>query len=108
MRTWTLQDAKARFSELVTEALKGVPQRVLRRGRPAVVVLSAAAYDELTKPKDTLVEFFARSPHREIALGPKRSKDGARVIELHHNLTIVTRNERDFRRSGAAVVNPWQ
>jgi prevent-host-death family protein len=81
MRTWTLQDAKARFSQLVTEALKGVPQRVLRRGLPAVVVLSAASYDELTKPKETLVDFFARSPHREIALDVNRSKDGSRDVD---------------------------
>jgi prevent-host-death family protein len=82
VRTWTLQDAKARFSELVTDALQGVPQQVLRRGSPAVVVLSAAAYDELTKPKETLVDFFARSPHREIAIDVKRSKGGARDIAL--------------------------
>ncbi len=27
---------------------------------------------------------------------------------LHYNLSIVTRNERDFGRSGVAVVNPWE
>lgn len=26
---------------------------------------------------------------------------------LHNNLTVATRNERDFRRSGVAVFNPW-
>ena len=82
VRTWKLQDAKARFSELVNDALSGVPQRVLRRGEAAVVVLSAAAYDELTKPQDTLVEFFARSPAREVSLDVDRPKDGARDVSL--------------------------
>lgn len=41
---WTLQDAKNRFSAVVDAALAGQPQEVSRRGKPAVVVLSAADY----------------------------------------------------------------
>ncbi|MPL83924.1 prevent-host-death family protein [Rhodobacter sp. 140A] len=41
---WTLQDAKNRFSAVVEAALAGQPQQVTRRGKPAVVVLSAADY----------------------------------------------------------------
>ncbi|MBV8725105.1 MAG: type II toxin-antitoxin system VapC family toxin [Candidatus Eremiobacteraeota bacterium] len=26
---------------------------------------------------------------------------------LHHDLTLVTNNESDFARTGAAIVNPW-
>ncbi len=44
---WPLQDAKNKFSELVNAALAGEPQRVTRRGQPAVVVLSAEEYDRL-------------------------------------------------------------
>jgi prevent-host-death family protein len=76
---WSLRDAKARFSELVNAALEGVRQRVSRRSENAVVVDSMVPYDELMRPKDTLVDFFARSPHREIALQVKRSKEVARV-----------------------------
>jgi antitoxin Phd len=45
---WTLQDAKNRFSTVVDAALAGQPQQVTRRGKPAVVVLSAAEYTRLT------------------------------------------------------------
>lgn len=41
---WTLQDAKNRFSAVVEAAMAGTPQEVSRRGKPAVVVLSAEAY----------------------------------------------------------------
>lgn len=41
---WNLQDAKNRFSAVVDAALAGQPQEVMRRGKPAVVVLSAADY----------------------------------------------------------------
>jgi prevent-host-death family protein len=44
---WTLQDAKNRFSAVVEAALAGTPQEVTRRGRPAVVVLSAEEYQRL-------------------------------------------------------------
>lgn len=45
---WMLQDAKNRFSEVVDAALDGRPQEVTRRGKPAVVVLSADDYAPLT------------------------------------------------------------
>ncbi|WP_424929859.1 type II toxin-antitoxin system Phd/YefM family antitoxin [Amaricoccus tamworthensis] len=44
---WTLQDAKNRFSSLVDAAMAGQPQEVTRRGKPAVVIVSAAEYDRL-------------------------------------------------------------
>ncbi len=47
MADWTLQDAKNRFSAVVDAALGGVPQRVTRRGKPAVVVLAADEYERL-------------------------------------------------------------
>lgn len=29
------------------------------------------------------------------------------AIALHHGLTLVTRNERDFQNLGVKVLNPW-
>ena len=40
--TWTLQDAKNRFSAVVDAAARGEPQMVTRRGKWVSVVLSAA------------------------------------------------------------------
>ena len=47
MAQWALQDAKNRFSAVVDAALAGEPQRVTRRGKPAVVVLSVKEYERL-------------------------------------------------------------
>ncbi len=47
MTDWALQDAKNRFSAVVEAALAGDPQRVTRRGRPAVVVLAVEEYERL-------------------------------------------------------------
>lgn len=43
---WQLQDAKARFSELVERALSDGPQHVTRRGVPTVVVISESEYEK--------------------------------------------------------------
>ncbi len=44
---WTLQDAKNRFSAVVDAALAGQPQEVSRRGKPAVVIVSAEEFARL-------------------------------------------------------------
>jgi antitoxin Phd len=84
MRTWALQDAKARFSEVV-RAAKKEPQTITLRGEEAAVLLSAQEYRRLkgrparTKPK-TFLEVMRACPHGlEI---PPRSKDPGRVIDL--------------------------
>jgi len=62
--SWKLEDAKARFSEVVRLAEAGRPQHVTVRGRDAVVILAAATYARLapaaTSP--TLAALFADSP----------------------------------------------
>lgn len=55
----TLQDAKNRFSAVVEAALAGHPQEVTRRGKPAVVVVSAKEYHRLLKEARANRESFA-------------------------------------------------
>jgi antitoxin Phd len=47
--TWTLQDAKNRFSAVVDAAARGEPQKVTRRGKWVSVVLSAEDYQRLQR-----------------------------------------------------------
>lgn len=56
---WTLQDAKNRFSAVVEAALAGQPQEVSRRGKPAVVVMSAEEYHRLVTQASGHRESFA-------------------------------------------------
>jgi antitoxin Phd len=48
---WKLEDAKARFSEIVRRARSEGPQRVTVRGRDAVVVIAAEELDRLLPPR---------------------------------------------------------
>lgn len=47
---WKLEDAKARFSEVVRLARSEGPQRVSVRGKDAVVVMSVEELDRLMPP----------------------------------------------------------
>jgi antitoxin Phd len=46
---WSLRDAKNSFSAVVAAAIKGTPQTVTKRGKPAVVVLSVTEYQRLSR-----------------------------------------------------------
>lgn len=45
--SWTLQDAKAQFSQVVAAAVRGQVQRVTKHGKEAVVVVSATEFAAL-------------------------------------------------------------
>ena len=47
MKTWPVQDAKARFSELLETCLAEGPQLVTRRGHDAAVLVSIAEWQRL-------------------------------------------------------------
>ncbi|PIE74408.1 MAG: hypothetical protein CSA18_05255 [Deltaproteobacteria bacterium] len=41
--SWKLQDAKAQFSQVINDAIAFGPQRVTRRGKEVVVILTAVS-----------------------------------------------------------------
>lgn len=65
MQSWQLQEAKARFSELVKQAASDGPQEITVRGRPVAILLSREEFDRLVGGR-SLVDFMQRSPLREI------------------------------------------
>ena len=82
MTQWQLQEAKNKFSEVVDKALQDGPQVVTRRGVETVVIMSVKDYQELTEPKDNIVDFFRKSPLKGIDLDLKRMKDFPREIDF--------------------------
>lgn len=61
-RTWQLQEAKNKFSEVVEEALKHGPQVITKRGVETAIVLSYADYRKLQLTQQPLSRFFHESP----------------------------------------------
>jgi prevent-host-death family protein len=83
MPTWPMQDAKARFSEVVKRSEAEGPQHITVHGRSVAVVLSREAYEQLSGAKHSLVTFMRDSPLyglEEIAF--ERSKSLTRKVVL--------------------------
>ena len=61
-RSWQLQEAKNRLSEVVDEALKEGPQVITRRGVETAIVLSSHEYRRLLLHQPKLSDFFRAAP----------------------------------------------
>ena len=81
---WLLQDAKARFSELVRKVRSEGPQHVTVHGRDEVVVIAAEEFRRLkgSVTGKALIEAMQASPHREVDIEPSRSSPPVRAVVL--------------------------
>jgi len=79
-----LQDAKARFSEVVRLAKQEGPQHVTIHGREEVVIVGADEFRRLAGERtgQALVEALQRSPHRSTDIVPVRSRMRVRDVDL--------------------------
>ncbi len=79
---WTVQDAKNKFSAVVDAALAGTPQEVTRRGKPAVVILSADEYHRLVdgavKARESFAEHLMAFPGGDV----RRAKAAPRDVSF--------------------------
>jgi len=83
--TWQLQDAKAKFSQVVKLAGSEGPQVVTYRGVETAIVLSMADYHRLVADRPSLVDYLLAGPKLDdavVALLNERSQDIGREIEL--------------------------
>jgi prevent-host-death family protein len=81
-RTWQLQEAKNKFSELVEKAQHEGPQFVTKHGKESVVILSVEEYKKIVTPKSNLVQFIQTSPLSKALINIERDKSLGRDIEL--------------------------
>lgn len=62
MKTWQMQTAKARFSDMVRCAKQDGPQDITVHGKSVAVVLSREMFDRLSGSSQSLLEFMQQSP----------------------------------------------
>jgi prevent-host-death family protein len=81
---WLLQDAKARFSELVRKVRSEGPQHVTVHGRDEVVVIAAEDFRRLqgSPTGRALIDALQSSPYRDIDLEPERAPMSVRDVTL--------------------------
>jgi prevent-host-death family protein len=70
--SWTVAEAKARFSEVIEKAQSDGPQTITRHGRKAAVIVAAEEWENKTKRTGNLAEFFAASPLRNSGVKIRR------------------------------------
>ena len=72
-RRWTVQDAKARFSELLETSVQEGPQVVTKRGVDMAVVMPIAEWERLRQAaRPTLKDLLlADAPRFELPLPPR-------------------------------------
>ena len=81
---WALQDAKARFSEVVRKAKTEGPQRITVHGREEVVVVSVEEYRRVKGERtgQALAQVLRDSPLRDITIDHEPTYAPVRGVEL--------------------------
>ncbi len=83
---WLLQDAKARFSELVRRVRSEGPQHVTVHGRDEVVVVSVEEFRRLKGERggEALIAAMQDSPYLDLDLDlePRRDRMPVRRVDL--------------------------
>ena len=77
---WQIQQAKARFSEMVERARKEGPQTVTRHGKAVAVLVPAEEYRRLRSGGKTLKALLAAAPLAGVEIS--RSHDTGRVVDF--------------------------
>src|SRR3984893_11994483 len=90
---WLLQDAKARFSELVRRVRSEGPQHVTIHGRDEVVVISAEEFRRLKGDQtgQALIAAMQASPYRDINIEPGHAIRRCWPGGLHSRLAVRRR-----------------
>ena len=99
---WKLQKAKAQFSEVVDQALLGVPQFVTRRGKTAVVILSTEDYAALRKRPSAPVSGRTHLGFVELLLAVAKS------VHASADDALLTKIDLQPRESNIADSTPYQ
>ena len=81
-QTWTVAEAKAKFSELLDKAKSEGPQKITKHGRTTAVVVAAEDWTRKIERKGNLAEFLIASPLRGSGLKLRRLPIRLREIEL--------------------------
>lgn len=81
---WRLQDAKARFSELVRLVRSEGPQHVTVHGRDEVVVIAAEEFNRMKGERtgELLIAALQSSPSRDVEIEPRRDPMPVRDVRF--------------------------
>jgi len=79
-KSWQLQEAKNKLSELIDRASEDVPQLITRRGKPVAYVVSAKTWERRTRT--SLKKVLRACPAPDFFAPIERDSDPGREIIL--------------------------
>ena len=83
MKNYQLQDVKAHLSEFVHKVAESGPLAITVHGKQKAILMPVDAYEKLNpRKKESLLEFFRRSPLRGSKPKIERDKSPMRKVEL--------------------------
>lgn len=84
LKTWKLEDAKSRFSEVVRLAKQAEPQRITVRGEDAVVIISSQLFEKLMPllAQPSLHELLSQSPLSKLDFETTSVESPVRELEF--------------------------
>lgn len=83
-RTWQLQEAKNRLSEVVDLAIEEGPQTVTRHGKEVAVIVGKADFVRRRRStaRGTILPFLQSLSFRETTLDLERARDSDREVRF--------------------------
>ena len=81
-KKWQVQEAKAKFSELLKETMVSGYQTITKNGQTVAYLISKEEFDQRPSSKRSILDALDRSPYPEIELDVERSLDLIREVDL--------------------------
>ena len=72
-KSWQVQEAKAKFPQLINEIESSGYQTITRNGQPVAYLVSKEEFENYLRPRKSLLDAFDKCPYPEIDLDIKRS-----------------------------------
>jgi prevent-host-death family protein len=80
-KIWQIQEAKARFSQLIQEAKAHGPQQITHHGKIVAIMISSKEYERLKGPKISFLSFIQNSPIKGLELDTTRDQSLTREVD---------------------------
>jgi antitoxin Phd len=80
MKTWQLQEAKSKFSQVVEMAVAEEAQLITKNGKPVVYIVSTEDYHGSQKP--SIKSALYNRPHKDLEISIEREEQSMRELEL--------------------------
>ncbi len=80
-KIWQVQEAKARFSQLIQEAKAHGPQQITHHGKIVAIIISSKEYERLKGSKISLLTFIQNSPLKGLELDISRDQSLTREVD---------------------------